>query len=71
MTDIVFVSLDVHKVTIAVATAQEGRDGEVRLRDTIEHTPDTVRASAARLTKGGKTLRFCYEAGPCGYGLQR
>lgn len=71
MTDMVFVGLDVHKATIAVATAQEGRDGEVRLHGTIEHTPDAVRTLAARLAKGGKTLRFCYEAGPCGYGLQR
>lgn len=28
MTDMVFVGLDVHKATIAVATAQEGRDGD-------------------------------------------
>jgi transposase len=26
---------------------------------------------AARLGKGGRRLSFCYEAGPCGYGLHR
>ena len=25
----------------------------------------------ARLSKGGRGLSFCYEAGPCGYGLHR
>ena len=26
---------------------------------------------AARLSKGGRRLSLCYEAGPCGYGLHR
>lgn len=26
---------------------------------------------ATRLARGGRQLSFCYEAGPCGYGLHR
>ena len=28
-----------------------------------------MRRLVKRLGKGGKTLSFCYEAGPCGYGV--
>ena len=37
----------------------------------IPNTPDAVKAAAAELARGGSELRFCYEAGPCGYGIQR
>src|SRR3984893_56510 len=30
-----------------------------------------LRKMVARLGKGGRRLSFCYEAGPCGYGLHR
>jgi transposase len=30
-----------------------------------------VQALAVKLGRGGNALRFCYEAGPCGYGIQR
>jgi transposase len=37
----------------------------------IANTPVAVKAAAVRLTRSGSELRFCYEAGPCGYGIQR
>jgi len=37
----------------------------------IANTPDTVRALCRKLAKDGQALHFCYEAGPCGYGVQR
>ena len=30
-----------------------------------------MKALATKLSRGGNELRFCYEAGPCGYGIQR
>ena len=64
-----YVGLDVHKATIAVAVADEGR-GEVRSYGTIKNTPEAVAKLVARLGPAGR-LACCYEAGPCGYGLQR
>jgi len=66
-----YVGLDVHKTTIVVAIAEDGRHGEVRSYGTIENTPASVDKLIKRLAKSGHELHFCYEAGCCGYGLQR
>ncbi|WP_281799674.1 IS110 family transposase [Methylocystis echinoides] len=71
MNNIVFVGLDVHKATIAVAVAEGGRGGEVRELGNFINRPDHIGELVARLAKGGRSLSFCYEAGPCGYGLYR
>jgi transposase len=68
---IIYVGLDVHKDTIAVALAEAGKRGEVRQRGQIANTPAALKVAAARLAHNGYDLRFCYEAGPCGYGIQR
>ena len=68
---ITYVGLDVHKETIAVALAEAGKRTDVREYGKIANTPAAVRALVARLARGGCELRFCYEAGPCGYGIQR
>ncbi|SDR58034.1 hypothetical protein SAMN05519103_05976 [Rhizobiales bacterium GAS113] len=63
-----FVGLDVHKRQTVGAIADSGRDGEVRHYRAVE----TDRSTIEKLARGGgKPLRFCYEAGPCGYGIQR
>src|ERR1700738_3055137 len=72
MTDLtLFVGLDVHKKTIAVALADGAAGAAVRFYGTIANTADTVRALCRKLAKDGQALHFCYEAGPCGYRVQR
>jgi len=71
MNDITYVGLDVHKATVCVAIAESGRGGEVRQVGVFDNRPDVLSKMAARLGKGGRRLNFCYEAGPCGYGLHR
>jgi Transposase len=66
-----FVGLDVHKATIAVAVAEAGRNGEVRFLGEVSNDVTALDRLAARLEKDGRYLRFCYEAGPCGYGVYR
>ena len=66
-----YVGMDVHAKTIAIATADEGRDGEIRYWGEIPNTGDAILRLTKRLSKDGKTPVFCYEAGPCGYGVFR
>src|SRR6266853_4637306 len=67
---ITYVGLDVHKESIVVAVASGGLLGEVREYGRIANTA-TALDRLLRKLGGGVTLRFCYEAGPCGYGIQR
>src|ERR1700733_2302386 len=69
MASMKYVGLDVHKDTIAVGVADEGV-GEVRYYGTIPMTSEALRNLVRRLGSP-TTLRFAYEAGPCGYGVQR
>ena len=68
---ITYVGLDVHKDGIVVAVAEGGRRGEVREYGRIGNTPAALQRLASKLGREGVELRFCYEAGPCGYGIQR
>lgn len=65
-----YVGLDTHKDTIAVAVAEAG-GGEVRYFGEIANRPGSVTKLVRRLSGEGEVLAFCYEAGPCGYGLYR
>ena len=72
MTDLtLFVGLDVHKKTISVALVDGAAGVAVRFYGTIANTPETVRTLCRKLSKDGQQLHFCYEAGPCGYGVYR
>ena len=63
------VGLDVHKDSIWTALALP--DGEVLELGAIENTPTSVAKLVRRLERKNGTLRFVYEAGPCGYELYR
>ena len=68
---ITYVGLDVHKQGIVVAVAEGGLRGEVREYGRIANTPAALDRLVRKLGREGMKLRFCYEAGPCGYGIQR
>src|SRR5262249_28593902 len=72
MDSITYVGLDVHKTTIAVAVADGAHSSQVRELGVFANLADVVRKMVERLEqRRGRQLRFCYEAGPCGYGLHR
>lgn len=69
--DTVYVGLDVHKLTISVAIAEDGRDGIVRVIGTIKNCAAALNKLIKRLASDYGQLEFCYEAGPCGYVIYR
>ena len=71
MNSITYVGLDVHKATVSVAVAEGGRGGEIRQLGVFENRPEVLSKLAARLSNKNCRVSFCYEAGPCGYGLHR
>ncbi|MGM0653617.1 MAG: IS110 family transposase [Bacillota bacterium] len=65
-----YVGMDVHKATISVAIAEEGRDDPVSL-GLIPNSHDALLKLLKKLEKPGRKLLFCYESGPCGYEIYR
>ena len=68
--NILFIGMDVHKDSIEIAIA-EGVSTEVRRYGKIGGTLEAVGKTLRKLVSLGKSLQFCYEAGPCGYDLYR
>lgn len=68
---ITWVGLDVHKKSISVAALFPGQEKPQEWA--IEHNEASIRRLVKKLTKEarGGEIRACYEAGPCGYALQR
>ena len=61
-----FIGLDVHKETIAVAYVGEERGAEVLSLGTIGTRQCDIEKLIRNLQSKGKALHFVYEAGPCG-----
>ncbi|HUM16716.1 MAG TPA: IS110 family transposase, partial [Candidatus Nitrosotalea sp.] len=67
---ITFVGLDVHKEAINVAMLQPGETRPVEWQ--ASNDPAAVRRLVRKLQRSAVgELRLCYEAGPCGYAVQR
>lgn len=66
-----FVGLDVHKDSIAVAYAPQERGAEVVSVGTIGTRQCDIDKLLRKLTSRYPRLVFAYEAGPCGYWLYR
>src|SRR5437870_12995197 len=68
---ITYVGLDVHKDSIVVAVAAGGLRGEVREYGRIANTPTALDRLLRKVGGDRIRLRVCYQAGPCGYVIQR
>ena len=66
-----YVGLDVHKDSITIAIADEGRDGNVRLYGKIRNDLGQIDKVMRKLISQNSKLRCVYEAGPCGYPIYR
>ena len=64
-----FIGMDVHKETIAVATA--GKHGSPRYYGEIANTAEALTKLVKKVVPSRSKAVFCYEAGPCGYGVHR
>ena len=62
----IYVGLDVHKVTIAVAVVR-GVRSQAQYFGEIANTPAEIKKLVKRLSPEGEVMNFCYEAGACGY----
>lgn len=65
-----YVGLDTHKETIAVSIADAG-GGKARYFGEVANQPSAIGKLLKRLSPDGEAVSYCYEAGPCGYGLYR
>lgn len=65
-----YVGLDTHKETITVSVADAG-GGSARFFGEVANRPAAIRKLLQRLSPQGEVVSYCYEAGPCGYGVYR
>ena len=65
------VGIDVAKLKNAIAVAESGRGGEIQYFGEVDASEVNMRRTIQRIAAKFDCVRFCYEAGPTGYGLYR
>jgi transposase len=68
---VLYVGLDVHKMSMDLAIAEAGAEAEVRYYGRIGGDLEALDKVTRKLKAQGAELRFAYEAGPCGYQVYR
>ena len=71
MNTVKFIGMDVHKKTITIAIADEGRQNQPRVYGTIANDLDALNKFCRKMVSTSTQIHFVYEAGPCGYGIYR
>jgi transposase len=66
-----FVGMDVHKESIDISIAEDGRHGDIRHYGVIPGDLEALDKVVRTLRAPGRRLHFVYEAGPCGFGIHR
>jgi transposase len=70
MRSVIYVGMDVHKETIAIAVMRDS-NRNVEFERQIRNEPGQVKKFFNRLKEKEEMILTCYEAGPCGYTLYR
>lgn len=68
---VMYVGLDVHKNSISIANAEQGRDNEARYYGKVAHDMNSLTKVFRKFISQGFELDCAYEAGCCGYHLYR
>ena len=71
MNSVKFIGMDVHKKTITIAIADEGRQQQPRIYGSIANELEALDKFCRKMVSTSTRLHFVYEAGPCGYGIYR
>lgn len=71
MNNVKFIGMDVHKKSITIAIADGGSREPARVYGTINNDHEALTKFCRKMVSTSSELHFVYEAGPCGYGIQR
>ena len=71
MNSVKFIGMDVHKNSITIAIADQGRRGSARAYGAINNDLGALNKFCRKMVSTASQLQFVYEAGPCGYGIYR
>jgi len=71
MNSVKFIGMDVHKNSITIAIADQGRRGPARSYGAINNDLGALDKFCRKMVSTASQLHFVYEAGPCGYGIYR
>jgi transposase len=66
-----YLGLDVHKDSISIAIADDGRKGTIREYGSIANDMNQLDKVLRKLISNNARLHCAYEAGPCGYNIYR